>query len=131
MAGFFGVDDSLFLELLDEELFESDELFDSDELLDEEPESEEPFDEEPFDEESPDELSPDELSFVEPAGVVVEVLPRLSFLKKPLPLKVTPTGWNTFFTDKTSPESGCWNSVSVSSWKDCWTSMVSPVSTNL
>lgn len=47
-----------------------------------------------------------EVSFVEPAGVVDEVLPRLSFLKKPLPLNVTPTGWKTFFTASTSPESG-------------------------
>ena len=72
-----------------------------------------------------------EESLVEPAGVVVEVLPRLSFLKKPLPLNVTPTGWKTFLTAITSPESGCAYSVNESSLKDCWTSMVSPVSVNL
>jgi hypothetical protein len=57
--------------------------------------------------------------------------PRLSVLKKPLPLNVTPTGWNTFFTGRTSPESGCWYSVRLSSAKDCWTSTVSPDSMNL
>jgi hypothetical protein len=126
LAGFLGADDSLFVELPDEELLDSDEPFESDGLLDAEPESEELLEEL-----SLDELSLEELSLVEPAGVVVEVLPRLSFLKKPLPLKVTPTGWNTFLTAKTSPESGCSCSVRVSSLNDCWTSMVSPVSTNL
>jgi hypothetical protein len=126
LAGFLGAGDSLFVELLDEELLDSDELFESDELLDAAPDSEELLEEL-----SAEELSLEELSLVEPAGVVVEVLPRLSFLKKPLPLKVTPTGWNTFLTAKTSPESGCSCSVRVSSWNDCWTSMVSPVSTNL
>jgi len=58
-------------------------------------------------------------------------LPRLSVLKKPDPLNVTPTGVNTFLTGRTSPDSGCAYSVSVSSWNACWTSMVSPVSTNL
>ena len=82
---------------------------------------------EPFDS---DELLLEE-SLVEPAGVVVEVLPRLSFLKKPLPLNVTPTGWKTFLTAITSPVSGCAYSVNESSWKGCWTSMVSPVSVNL
>ena len=72
-----------------------------------------------------------EESLVEPAGVVVEVLPRLSFLKNPLPLDVTPTGWKTFLTAITSPEAGCVCSVNDSSWNDCWTSMVSPVSVNL
>jgi hypothetical protein len=111
------VADELFEES-DDELFEEsdDELFEEsdDELL----------------EESDDELL-DESDDVEPAGVVVEVLPRLSFLKKPLPLNVTPTGWNTFLTSSMSPESGWAISVSVSSLKDCWISMVSPVSTNL
>lgn len=86
------------------------ELFDSDELL--EPlESDELL--EPLES---DEL---EVSLVEPDGFVDDVLPRLSFLKNPLPLKVTPTGWNTFFTAITSPESGCAYSLSVSSWNDC------------
>jgi hypothetical protein len=58
-------------------------------------------------------------------------LPRLSVLKKPDPLNVTPTGVKTFFTGRTSPLSGWAISVRLSSWKPCWTSMVSPVSTNL
>ncbi|MFT4864957.1 MAG: hypothetical protein ACI8RE_001142 [Ilumatobacter sp.] len=101
--------DELFDESDDELLEESD-----DELLEES--DDEPFeesDDEPLDE-SDDELlgeSDDE----EPAGVVVEVWPRLSFLKKPLPLKVTPTGWKTFLTARVSPESGWGYSVSVSS----------------
>jgi len=65
------------------------------------------------------------------AGVDADFLPRLSVLKKPEPLKVTPTGVNTFLTGSTSPESGWAISVRLSSWKPCWTSMVSPVSTNL
>ncbi|MGZ0190832.1 MAG: hypothetical protein ACKVG5_00615 [Acidimicrobiales bacterium] len=88
------------------------------ELLDE-------SDDEPLDEsddellfESDDELV-DESEDVDPAGVVVEVLPRLSFLKNPLPLNVTPTGWNTFLTASMSPESGWATSVSVSSLNDC------------
>jgi hypothetical protein len=44
---------------------------------------------------------------------------RLSVLKNPEPLKLTPTGWNTFFTAITSPDSGCANSDSVSSVNDC------------
>ena len=113
--------DELFEESVDELLDESD-----DELLDE-------SDDELFDElfdESDDEPF-DESEDVDPAGVVVEVLPRLSFLKKPLPLNVTPTGWNTFLTARVSPESGWTTSVSVSSLNDCWISMVSPVATNL
>jgi hypothetical protein len=96
-------------ELLDES---DDELFDEsdDELLDES-DDELLFesDDEPF----------DESEDVDPAGVVVEVLPRLSFLKNPLPLNVTPTGWNTFLTASMSPESGWATSVSVSSLNDC------------
>ncbi len=65
------------------------------------------------------------------AVVVADFLPRLSVLKKPDPLNVTPTGVNTFFTGRTSPVSGWAISVRLSSWKPCWTSMVSPVSTNL
>ena len=107
------VDESVFVAVEETEL-ESDEsleLLESEELLPEE--------------------SPLEESLVEPAGVVVEVLPRLSFLKKPLPLNVTPTGWNTFLTAITSPVAGCVSSVNELSWNDCWTSMVSPVSVNL
>ena len=79
---------------------------------------------------------PDELvSFdsFDPDGAVVaaDFLPRLSVLKKPEPLNVTPTGVKTFFTGRTSPLSGWAISVRFSSWKPCWTSMVSPVSTNL
>jgi hypothetical protein len=65
------------------------------------------------------------------AGVLADFLPRLSVLKKPEPLKVTPTGVNTFLTGITRPESGWAISVRFSSWKPCWTSIVSPVSTNL
>jgi hypothetical protein len=42
-----------------------------------------------------------------------------------------PTGVNTFLTGRGSPSSGCGASVRVGSSKDCWTSIVSPVSTNL
>jgi len=62
---------------------------------------------------------------------VADFLPRLSVLKNPDPLNVTPTGVKTFFTGRTSPLSGWAISVRFSSWKPCWTSMVSPVSTNL
>jgi hypothetical protein len=44
-------------------------------------------------------------------------------------LNVTPTGWNTFFTAIISPVPGWVVSDSVGSVNDCWTSMVSPVST--
>jgi len=71
----------------------------------------------------------DEAEPAEPLLPLVE--PRLSVLKKPLPLNVTPTGWNTFLTGMISPEDGWAASVSVSSANDCWTSIVSPVSTNL
>ena len=56
---------------------------------------------------------------------------RLSVLKKPEPLNVTPTGVKTFLTGRTSPVSGWAISVRVSSVKPCWTSIVSPESTNL
>jgi hypothetical protein len=46
-------------------------------------------------------------------------------------LNVTPTGVNTFLTGIVSPVSGCSASVRASSENDCWTSIVSPVSTNL
>lgn len=85
---------------------------------------------EPFDDEASDE--PEELveSEDEPGGVLAWE-PRLSVLKKPEPLKVTPTGWNTFLTGRRSPVCGCVYSVSESSVNACWTSMVSPDSTNL
>jgi len=44
---------------------------------------------------------------------------------------VTPTGVKTFFTAITVPLAGWVASVRASSVKACWTSMVSPVSTNL
>ena len=69
-------------------------------------------------------------SFLAPVSLA-DFLPRLSVLKNPLPLNVTPTGVNTFLTASTSPESGWANSVRVASVKACWTSIVSPVSTNL
>ncbi|MEO1057903.1 MAG: hypothetical protein AAFY28_13410 [Actinomycetota bacterium] len=73
------------------------------------------------------ELSP--LLFDEPDEPLLDE--RLSVLKKPEPLKVTPTGWNTFLTGMVSPVSGCAYSVNVGSLKACWTSIVSPESTNL
>lgn len=79
---------------------------------------------------SDDEDEPE--SFVPDGAVdVADFLPRLSVLKNPDPLNVTPTGVKTFFTGRTSPLSGWAISVRFSSWKPCWTSMVSPVSTNL
>jgi hypothetical protein len=44
---------------------------------------------------------------------------------------VTPTGWNTFFTERTVPSDGWAYSVRVGSEKACCTSIVSPVSVNL
>jgi hypothetical protein len=90
-------------------------------------------------------LDDDPLSFeVEPAVVAADLdesfdvlesdfegLSRLSVLKNPDPLNVTPTGVKTFLTGRTSPDSGCANSVRVASVNACWTSIVSPVSTNL
>ena len=75
-------------------------------------------------------LSEDPLESLD-AGDEADFLPRLSVLKKPEPLNVTPTGVKTFFTGISSPESGWATSVRFSSWKPCWTSIVSPVSTNL
>lgn len=102
-----------------EEVLDEPELsdFDDDELLSDDEEL----------------LSEDEVeSFVPDAAVdVADFLPRLSVLKNPDPLNVTPTGVKTFFTGRTSPLSGWAISVRFSSWKPCWTSMVSPVSTNL
>lgn len=48
-------------------------------------------------------------------GVVADDLPRLSVLKKPEPLNVTPTGVKTFLTGRTSPLSGWAISVRFSS----------------
>ncbi len=99
-------------------------------------ESDVPLDE-PVDEEPP-ELDVDVLSgFTSPGFASAELdsaldfLPRLSVLKNPLPLKVTPTGVNTFLTAMTSPVSGWAASVRVGSVNACWISIVSPVSTNL
>jgi hypothetical protein len=83
-----------------------------------------------------EELGGVELGGVEPddESALVDVdgfLPRLSVLKKPDPLNVTPTGVNTFFTGRRSPESGCAISVKASSWNPCRTSIVSPESMNL
>jgi len=103
-------------------------------LLDDEPELSDFADDElvPDDDEllSEDEEEVDSFA-LDDAGDVADFLPRLSVLKNPDPLNVTPTGVKTFFTGRTSPLSGCAISVRFSSWKPCWTSMVSPVSTNL
>lgn len=120
-------------ELLDESVF-----FDDDSLLEPEPELE-PFDDDvPDDELSDDELSEDEEPDDAPSDDAAPDAElddfddeRLSVLKKPEPLKVTPTGVKTFLTGRTSPDSGWAISVSVSSLKPCWTSIVSPESTNL
>jgi len=103
-------------------------------LLDDEPELSDFADDElvPDDDELLSEDDEDVDSFaLDDAGDVADFLPRLSVLKNPDPLNVTPTGVKTFFTGRTSPLSGCAISVRFSSWKPCWTSMVSPVSTNL
>jgi hypothetical protein len=88
-------------------------------------------DEESDDEESDFEVLSDELPESLDAGDDADFLPRLSVLKKPDPLNVTPTGVKTFLTGKISPESGWATSVRFSSWNPCWISIVSPVSTNL
>ena len=105
--------------LLDDDAVLSDFAADDDEPLSE--------DDEPVsdDEDEPESLVPDA------AVDVADFLPRLSVLKNPEPLNVTLTGVKTFFTGRTSPLSGWAISVRFSSWKPCWTSMVSPVSTNL
>jgi len=103
-----------------------------------EPESELVEDVDPDDDSEPDDpldvsedFDPfDDESEVDPGAVVADEA-RLSVLKKPEPLKVTPTGWKTFFTGRISPDSGWAYSSSVSSVNACWTSTVSPVSTNL
>jgi hypothetical protein len=111
---------------LPEELLEAP-LDDDPELSDFVDVGEEPLsdDEEPLSDDEPE-------SFVlDAAADVADFLPRLSVLKNPDPLNVTPTGVKTFFTGRTSPLSGWAISVRFSSWNPCWTSMVSPVSTNL
>ena len=105
--------------LLDDDAELSDFADDDDELLSDDDELA-----------SDDEDEPESL-VLEVAGAVADFLPRLSVLKNPDPLNVTPTGVKTFFTGRTSPLSGWAISVRFSSWKPCWTSMVSPVSTNL
>jgi len=105
---------------VDEELDdESDEDFESDDLSESDPDDFVSLD---------DELSDLLDSLDEP---LLDDFSRLSVLKNPEPLKLTPTGWKTFFTGIIKPDSGCANSDSVSSLNDCWTSTVSPVSTNL
>jgi len=90
------------------------------------------LDDEPLDDE-PLSVLDEPLLFasLDDAEDVEDFLPRLSVLKKPEPLNVTPTGVKTFLTGIISPLSGCAIAVRFSSWKPCWTSMVSPLSTNL
>jgi hypothetical protein len=105
----------------------------------EEPEPEEPelVDDEPDVEldVEPDDVSLDESEELELPDVLPGAVdaddPRLSVLKNPVPLKVMPTGWKTFLTGSSSPDSGCSSSRRLSSWKDCRTSTVSPVPMNL
>jgi hypothetical protein len=106
-------DDELDPELFDPELFDS-ELLES-ELFELEPSDFVEDDEVSLDDEPLSELV--ELESLEPddAVEVADFLPRLSVLKKPDPLKVTPTGVNTFLTGRTSPESGWAISVRFSS----------------
>ena len=119
------------LEPLDDEPLE-DELELSD-FVDDEPLSF--VDDEPLsfvdDEPLSDDDEPESFDSLVDEADVEDFLPRLSVLKNPEPLKVTPTGVKTFFTGRISPLSGWAISVRLSSWKPCWTSMVSPVSTNL
>ena len=67
-------------------------------------------DEVSLDDEAPSELDEpvlfESLAVDDDAVVDDGFLPRLSVLKKPDPLKVTPTGVKTFLTGRTSPESG-------------------------
>jgi hypothetical protein len=82
------------VELLEEDAELSD-FVDDDELASDD-------DDEPA---SGDDDEPD--SFVPDAAVdVADFFPRLSVLKNPEPLNVTPTGVKTFFTGRTSPLSG-------------------------
>jgi hypothetical protein len=115
----------------DAEPDDSEEDFEDFVVLESDPDELLSPDDEPSDVElSPDELSDDELSDDVPSPDLagsLDDLPlavafdfcRLSVLKNPEPLKLTPTGWNTFFTAITSPDSGCVSSASVSSLNDC------------
>jgi len=69
-------------------------------------ELDEPLSDEPLSDELDDEASSELLDESDEPGGVVAFDPRLSVLKKPDPLKVTPTGWKTFLTESTSPDSG-------------------------
>ncbi len=121
----------LVVDVLDPDVLDSDVLdsdfFESDVELVVEPDDDSDFD--PA--ESDFEALSDELVESLDAGDEADFLPRLSVLKKPDPLNVTPTGVKTFLTGISSPESGWATSVRFSSWNPCWTSIVSPVSTNL
>ena len=84
-------------ELLDDEPLELSDFVDDEELLSED-------DDEPLsDDDEPESF--DSLVEVD-AGDVDDFLPRLSVLKNPEPLNVTPTGVKTFFTGRISPLSG-------------------------
>ena len=111
---------------------ESDDDFEELDALESDPDELLSPDDELSDVDLDDELSPGLLESLDDLPPpVADDFARLSVLKNPDPLKLTPTGWNTFFTGITSPDSGCANSDSVSSLNDCWTSTVSSVSTNL
>ena len=69
-------------------------------------ELDEPLSGEPLSDELDDEAPSELLDESDEPGGVVAFDPRLSVLKKPDPLKVTPTGWKTFLTESTSPDSG-------------------------
>lgn len=119
----FFVDD-FFVDAVEPVLVDS---FDEPESFDDDPDD----DPDSFAEDDPLSELADELEESDDPGGVVALDPRLSVLKKPDPLKVTPTGWNTFLTGRTFPDVGWVYSVSVASVNACWTSMVSPVLTNL
>jgi hypothetical protein len=116
----------LVVDVLDADFLESD-VFESDVELVDEPDDDSAFD--PA--ESLLGVLSEELVESLDAGDDADFFPRLSVLKKPDPLNVTPTGVKTFLTGISSPESGWATSVRFSSWNPCWTSIVSPVSTNL
>lgn len=108
------VSDFLVSDFLDvEESEDDDEEDESDAFEEEESEPEDPlsFDPPSFEPLSLDPWSLDPWSFDE----VADFLPRLSVLKNPDPLNVTPTGVKTFLTASNSPDSGWATSVRVSS----------------
>lgn len=121
-------EDFVFVVVVDEEEDDDEESLDDVDALDS-------FDDvEPLDSFDEEELSAPFDEFdesLDAPGGVLACDPRLSVLKKPEPLNVTPTGWNTFLTGRSSPEPGWVYSVSVSSVNACWTSMVSPEAMNL